>query len=200
MEEDYRVGPMTVAELRALGHPLRLQILQMLLTEGPSTASELGRRLGESSGSTSYHLRALHKVGMVEEVEQANGRERWWKRVPTKIMIPNSIPPDVEGKERAELQAAHAKIESIIVQRDEAAYQRWMNLRYDVPLEWQDAVFIGNLKVWTTADELSALLGQIFELTGPYRRPEEERPPGAREVHFTLRLLVQEGGPDEPER
>src|SRR5438309_198121 len=112
---------MTVAELRALGHPLRLQILQMLLTEGPSTASELGRRLGESSGSTSYHLRALHKVGMVEEVVQGNGRERWWKRVPTKIMIPNSIPPDVEDKERAELQAAHAKIESIIVQRDEVA-------------------------------------------------------------------------------
>jgi DNA-binding transcriptional ArsR family regulator len=200
VEEDYGVGPMTVAELRALGHPLRLQILQMLLTEGPSTASELGRRLGESSGSTSYHLRALHKVGMVEEVEQANARERWWRRAPGKIMIPNSIAPEVEGKERTELQAAHAKIESIIIQRDEAAYQRWMGLRYDVPLEWQDAIFIGNLKVWTTADELKELLDGIFELTAPYRRPEDERPPDAREVFFTLRLLVQEGGPDDPQR
>ena len=38
------------------------------------------RRLGESSGSTSYHLRRLAAFGFVEEVPgQSPGRERWWR-------------------------------------------------------------------------------------------------------------------------
>jgi DNA-binding transcriptional ArsR family regulator len=38
---------MTAAQLRALAHPLRLQLLQVLHAEGPATASQLARRLGE---------------------------------------------------------------------------------------------------------------------------------------------------------
>src|SRR5689334_14550913 len=108
---------MTAAQLRALAHPLRLQLLQVLHAEGPATASQLGRRLGESSGSTSYHLRALHRAGMVEEAEQRNARERWWQRTPGRIVIPNSVPADASDAERAELQAAHAQIEGILVSR-----------------------------------------------------------------------------------
>jgi DNA-binding transcriptional ArsR family regulator len=66
--------------LRALAHPLRASLLGMLRAEGPSTASRLGQRLGESSGSTSYHLRQLAALGFVEEVPGAGtGRERWWR-------------------------------------------------------------------------------------------------------------------------
>ena len=53
---------LTGDQLRALSHPLRLRIVEVL-REGPATASALGRRLGESSGATSYHLRALAKAG-----------------------------------------------------------------------------------------------------------------------------------------
>src|SRR5436190_5794863 len=142
--EMFPVRPMDAAQLRALAHPLRLQLLEVLHSEGPATASQLGRRLGESSGATSYHLRALHKAGMVEEAERRNGRERWWKRVPEQIFIPNSVPPNASDTERVELQAAHAQIESILVDWDEKALQRWMDIRYDLPLEWQDTQFIGN--------------------------------------------------------
>src|SRR6478736_7487779 len=90
----------TAAQLRGLAHPLRLQLLQVLRAEGPATASQLARRLGESSGATSYHLRALHRAGLVEEVEQRNARERWWRRSPERVMIPNSMPPDATGPER----------------------------------------------------------------------------------------------------
>ena len=66
--------------LRALAHPLRGRILGMLRLEGPSTATLLGYRLGESSGSTSYHLRQLASYGFVEDVPgEGNGRERWWR-------------------------------------------------------------------------------------------------------------------------
>jgi len=66
--------------LRALAHPLRNALLGLLRGEGPSTASKLGQRLGESSGSTSYHLRRLAALGFVEEVPgQGTARERWWR-------------------------------------------------------------------------------------------------------------------------
>ena len=66
--------------LRALAHPLRMSLLAALRSDGPSTASRLADRLGESSGATSYHLRQLAGFGFVEEVpEQGTGRERWWR-------------------------------------------------------------------------------------------------------------------------
>jgi hypothetical protein len=66
--------------LRALAHPLRGRLLGVLRLEGPATATQLGYRLGESSGSTSYHLRQLAAYGFVEEVEgQGTARERWWR-------------------------------------------------------------------------------------------------------------------------
>lgn len=69
-----------VRALRALAHPLRMSLLAALRSDGPSTASRLADRLGESSGATSYHLRQLAGFGFVEEVpDQGTGRERWWR-------------------------------------------------------------------------------------------------------------------------
>jgi DNA-binding transcriptional ArsR family regulator len=69
-----------VRALRALAHPLRMSLLAALRSDGPSTASRLAGRLGESSGATSYHLRQLAGFGFVEEVPgEGTGRERWWR-------------------------------------------------------------------------------------------------------------------------
>jgi len=69
-----------VRALRALAHPLRNRLLGRLRLDGPATASQLGRVFGESSGSTSYHLRQLAQYGFVEEVEgEGTARERWWR-------------------------------------------------------------------------------------------------------------------------
>ncbi|HEY3462718.1 MAG TPA: winged helix-turn-helix domain-containing protein [Gaiellaceae bacterium] len=189
--ETLAVRPMDAAQLRALAHPLRLQLLQVL-HEGPATASQLARRLGESSGATSYHLRALHRAGMVEEAEQRNARERWWQRTPGRLLIPNSVPPDASDAERAELKAAHAQIESILVDRDEQALGRWMAIRYDLPLEWQDAQWIGNFRMWATADEIQQFVETVLEAIEPLRKPPESLDSERREVHFTFRVLPQE--------
>jgi DNA-binding transcriptional ArsR family regulator len=67
--------------LRALAHPLRVQIYDILSQYGPQTASSLAEKLGESSGSTSYHLRALAKHDLIQEcTDRGTGRERWWER------------------------------------------------------------------------------------------------------------------------
>jgi DNA-binding transcriptional ArsR family regulator len=73
-------GPADVEALRAFAHPLRLRLLGLLRTDGPATASELARRVGESSGATSYHLRQLARFGFVEDdPDQPAGRRRRWR-------------------------------------------------------------------------------------------------------------------------
>src|ERR1700712_4506202 len=74
--------------LKALAHPLRVQIFDALSVHGSFTASGLAERFSESSGATSYHLRQLEKHGYVREVAgKGTGRERWWERVPGSIQI-----------------------------------------------------------------------------------------------------------------
>ncbi|GAA4656723.1 helix-turn-helix domain-containing protein [Streptomyces youssoufiensis] len=69
------------AALKALTHPLRIRLLGLLRQDGPATASELAVRTGESSASTSYHLRVLAKYAFVAEAEHRDGRERRWRAV-----------------------------------------------------------------------------------------------------------------------
>ncbi|MEU5902415.1 MULTISPECIES: helix-turn-helix domain-containing protein [unclassified Streptomyces] len=69
------------AALKALTHPLRIRLLGMLRQDGPATASELAVKTGESSASTSYHLRVLAKYAFVAEAEHRDGRERRWQAV-----------------------------------------------------------------------------------------------------------------------
>lgn len=73
---------LTPKALRGLVHPIRLRLLDLLQADGPATATSLGRRVGESSGVTSYHLRVLAEHGfIVEDTERGNGRDRWWRAV-----------------------------------------------------------------------------------------------------------------------
>ncbi|MFY0406351.1 ArsR/SmtB family transcription factor [Solicola sp. PLA-1-18] len=53
-----------VASLRALAHPVRLQILS-LLTGAELSAAEVARELGITQANASYHLRTLAAAGQV---------------------------------------------------------------------------------------------------------------------------------------
>ena len=73
-----------VSSLKALAHPLRVRLLASLREAGPATATELAKRLGTESGSTSYHLRVLAKHGFVADAtvrDQRHPRERHWAAV-----------------------------------------------------------------------------------------------------------------------
>ncbi|GAA1905662.1 ArsR/SmtB family transcription factor [Streptantibioticus ferralitis] len=67
--------------LRGLAHPLRMRIFELLSLDGPATATRLAERLGENTGTVSWHLRHLAEHGFIEE-EAGRGtkRERWWRR------------------------------------------------------------------------------------------------------------------------
>lgn len=54
-----------VKQLKALSHSCRLRILNCL-TEKPMTAKQLADAFGEEPAKTSYHVKQLLKVGLVE--------------------------------------------------------------------------------------------------------------------------------------
>lgn len=82
MPGERRMFEMTRPALEALAHPVRARLMSALRTDGPATATALAARVGESSGLTSYHLRKLAAVGLIEEdPDRGTKKERWWKPV-----------------------------------------------------------------------------------------------------------------------
>jgi ArsR family transcriptional regulator len=55
---------------RVLGHPVRVRILELLRDDGEHSVGALQEALGLGEGSTSQHLAALRRIGMVESRRQ----------------------------------------------------------------------------------------------------------------------------------
>ena len=70
-------------ELRALAHPLRLALLDHLMSFGEQTAARCAEAVGSTTSNCSYHLRALGRAGFVERADSADGRERPWRATAT---------------------------------------------------------------------------------------------------------------------
>jgi DNA-binding transcriptional ArsR family regulator len=154
-----------------------------LLREGPSTASHLARAIGESTGSTSYHLRVLAKAGILEEESgRGNGRERWWRRTSQIIHIPSD-------SDDPETRAGQAGLRSLFFERDEEAVGRFLAGESDLDPELRNAAFIGSWHAWATPEQIDELGKRILELVDELRGPPGERPEGAKPVYVTFRAL-----------
>src|ERR1700712_96327 len=128
--------------LKALAHPLRVEIFDALSTYGSFTASGLAERLGESSGATSYHLRQLEKHGFVREVDgKGTARERWWERTPGAVNI---------GSEDATSTPAGRSAATMIFRQMRYNEDRLLTEFVDrstdeLPKEWQDGAAISTM-------------------------------------------------------
>ncbi len=174
-------------QVRALAHPLRMRMLDSL-RDGPATASMLARDLGESSGATSYHLRALEAAELVlEDLSRRKGRERWWMRNPARSGLISSVPAD-----DAEYGAALAQLESVILSRDEEALDRYLAARESYSEEWQESAFIGGWMAYATREEVEELSAHVVQWLNARRRPGEQRPKDAVLTYVTYRAIPQQ--------
>lgn len=74
-------------QLKALGHPLRLKVLQTLgQTEAPLTNRELAARLEVDPGHLHFHVRMLARAGLIEAVP-GRGREKPYRPVAERLRI-----------------------------------------------------------------------------------------------------------------
>jgi DNA-binding transcriptional ArsR family regulator len=150
-----------------------------VLREGPSTSAHIARRLEESRGSISYHLRRLAEVGAILEApELGTRRERWWKRDPELVIFPND--PDAEGRAIAERWSA------LFFARDEDVRHRFVT--GDVPAEWREAAAVASWFIRMTPEEATELGARLYALTHELRsRPDP--PEGASEALVSVSVL-----------
>jgi len=150
--------------LRALAHPLRLALLDHLMTFGPRTASECAEIVGSTPSNCSYHLRALARFGLVEAVEAEDGRERPWQSTATGLTFGRTEDPGFRlGEDTAERLLADRQID------DEAALaHRAVAQRDDQPEDWRDASLLTGYALRLTPAELKDLAAKLDALIRPY--------------------------------
>jgi hypothetical protein len=69
--------------LRALAHPLRWQLIDLLDSTGQATATQCAEALGETVASCAYHLSILGKYGYARQVAGHKGRDKPWELTET---------------------------------------------------------------------------------------------------------------------
>ncbi|MBV9380092.1 MAG: helix-turn-helix transcriptional regulator [Streptosporangiaceae bacterium] len=166
--------------LRAYAHPVRMALVGLLRTEGPLTATRAAALLGESTGTTSFHLRQLAKYGLVEEAGGGTGREKPWRATAMFTDV-----PAVAGT--PELAAASGLFRSVLAERYFEHVMRWLETREDEPPEWREAALFGDRFLYLTAGELAEIGREVDALLDRYldrNVSPELRPEGARRVTY----------------
>ncbi len=169
--------------LRALAHPLRTGLLALLRSEGPSTASRLGQRVGESSGTTSYHLRRLAALGFVDEVPgEGTARERWWRaRHRSTRWRTEDLVEQPGGREVLE-ELTHQSLGR--QRRMLAAHAEQREALDEV---WRDTVSLNDWALHLTPEATRELTEELNGVLARWRAEREE--PGAPLVHVLLDLF-----------
>ncbi|MGW5095072.1 helix-turn-helix domain-containing protein [Streptomyces nodosus] len=162
---------------KSLGNPLRRRILEYLGSHEEANSTVLARVLGESSGTTSYHLRKLAEQCLIEEIpEKSGGRERWWRALPFRHTAPD--PATMTAEEYA--AAEHLALLKIDV--DTELFRR-AHQEYRGPDGWAQVMRAGT---WMTREEVGEFVREYQALLDRYGHAREDAPEGARPVSVRL--------------
>ncbi|WP_344344467.1 winged helix-turn-helix domain-containing protein [Agrococcus versicolor] len=163
------------AVLRALAHPLRVEILAVLDDLLEATATEIAERVGESPSNCSFHLRQLEKAGYIERAEPRGTAKPW-----RPVHASRNLRPDPEDAASVRTSAA---LGSLYVQREASRVVDFLATPPVGDPEWVRTVMINSSEVWATADELRELGERIVALTAHLEGRSSDpsrRPPGSR--------------------
>lgn len=208
-EESREAGPPAVAPhrtlisdpavMRALAHPARLAVLDHLASARiTATATEFARVTGLSPSAMSYHLRALARIGMIEEAPGAgDARERRWRRSPSisgGYMVESSDDPT------AEEQSAEQELVIAWLATEDAQLRAWLDRQWADSPDWRRAASLAGIRIQVTSAELSEINERVFELLRPYQTGlrDEDAPAGSRSVSVQYRAVPLGDPPDPP--
>jgi DNA-binding MarR family transcriptional regulator len=181
--------------IRALAHPLRLDLLSITGHAGQITTADAARELGISHGLASHHLRQLAKYGFVRQSPGKDNRERPWRLTATSMSWRDSVGT-------AEGAAAAAVFEEVLAERAVAGLRSWLGRRADWPTAWREHTGVGQSTVYLTLPELADLDAAIEALIKRYvdERPLDDvasRPEGSVPVDIYQIVTVPMDQPPE---
>ena len=167
--------------LRAMAHPLRLDLLEVLNRTGPTTAAHCARILGTSQASCSFHLRQLAKYGYVEAAESSGDRrERRWRLTS----------PTQEISEQAVGSAASEEFGRVFVEREATRILEWLDTDRAEPAEWREASLLSGATLPLTPRDLHAIKQGLWQVLEPYLARAEDGGaplrPGERHVRLFM--------------
>jgi len=177
-----------VAPLRALAHPARLDLLDLLRVHEKLTAAECAQLLGTSTKSCSYHLDVLARQGLVARAEEpsADGRERPWRRAADEIITP---PGQETGADR---QARTASMR-LTARRDLELFTVFTEREPDEPAQWREAITVHTRTAVMSAAQLRDWGLAVEAVTREHVARARQAPAaGARPVRLTIRGFPQE--------
>jgi DNA-binding transcriptional ArsR family regulator len=167
-------------DMRALAHPIRLALLEVLAVHGPLTATQAGELIGESPSSCSFHLRTLARHHFVEETGEGRGRQRPWRLVTVGMSIPD-IPAS------SETFVAAATLAQIVAERQFGRLRQWWARQRNTDPAWLAASSQGSGMTWLTPEELSEINDAVFAVLSRHHDrlgDQSRRPPGAELVEL----------------
>ena len=165
--------------LRALAHPLRLELVELLGALGQATAAACARRLATSQASCSFHLRQLAKYGFVEQAPPSeDSRERPWRLT------------DLEQSWSADTGPAADQLERVFVQREADRILASLAAADDATTAWQKASFVGGVTIPVTVEELESIRAGLRSALEPYVRRLSDRTDWPADTRFVRFLLA----------
>jgi DNA-binding transcriptional ArsR family regulator len=146
--------------IRALAHPVRLDLYNLVGRDGPMTSSEAARDLGISQALASHHMRQLAKYGFVEPAAARNGRDRPWKVTATSATWRGA------GADPQRAEAADV-LEQLLAEQSVANLLDWLRRRGDEDPKWRDVTGVDANLIYLTHEELTGLHDAIQALVTP---------------------------------
>lgn len=173
-------------QIKALTHPLRIRLIDLLRGGRELTATEAAEATGESVASCSFHLRQLAKFGFVEPGER-RGREKPWRGVAGSVTLDAS--PDDRESYSAVMAAARAFLAQSV-----SDIERWMERSVDDDPEWTESSHQRHAGFWATKEEyaeVAAELGRILDRFAGRDSDPSQRPAGARHARLLAALWTE---------
>lgn len=183
--------PATSAEraalYRTLTNPVRRRILTYIGHCREANSTSVARALGESTGTTSYHLRKLAEQRLIEEIaERSAGRERWWR------ILPFDHVPAAPAQRTPEEDAALQEWNSQRLSSDIELYIKAL-AEYEGEQGWVQGQRYGG---YMSKEELHSFMADYLALLRKYGHPADQHaPPGARLMALRFLAVPQ---PEEP--
>jgi DNA-binding transcriptional ArsR family regulator len=172
--------------VRALAHPLRLELLDVVGNLGSATATQCAEQTGESVASCSFHLRMLAKYGYIEPAGR-RGKEKPWRLVERSQVIS----PDWDDPSSV---TAAWEFAVFMLDFEAERLRGWLERARHEPPEWVDATTMKESTAWLTRDELAEVSRVLNELTDRFverRADPSKRPAGARLMRVFAATMLE---------